>query len=280
MPDMDGKVVLVTGATRGIGRQAALTLADVGAVLVVVGRDEARTASLLREVQRRSPGSRSIVADLATIAEVRRTAATFLEHFDRLDVLINNVGATFTERTLTADGLERTFALNHLGYFVLTAELRDVLHASAPARIVNVSSAAHRNGSMHWDDLQLEAWPGNGWPAYCQSKLANILFTRQLAEQLSGTGVTANSVHPGFVNTGFGKNNGWLSVAVMTLLRPLQRTAEHGADTVIWAASAPELQDVSGAYLVDRREVVASEEARSADAAQRLWAVSAGLLSS
>lgn len=275
---MRDKVVVMTGATRGIGLAAARTLAARGARLVIVGRDPARTDAVLAELRRDSPESAAIYADLSVMAEVRRAAAEIAERCPRIDVLVNNAGAIHSTREVTVDGLERTFALNHMAYFLLTALLRDRLVASAPARVVSVASGAHRRGTMHWDDLQLaRSWPGAGWGAYGQSKLANILFTRELARRLAGTGVTANCMHPGFVDSGFGKNNGVLLRAAMWLTRPIQRTTEQGADTLVWLCSAPELDGVTGRYFQDRKDGRLSAEARDDAAARRLWEVSEGL---
>jgi NAD(P)-dependent dehydrogenase (short-subunit alcohol dehydrogenase family) len=192
----------------------------------------------------------------------------------RLDVLINNAGALFTERSVTVDGIERTFALNHLAYFLLTNLLLDRLRAAAPSRVVNVASGAHRRGELHWDDLQLTRYGGQGWTAYQQSKLANILFTRELARRLDGTGVTANCLHPGFVETGFGRNNGPLARALLWLTRPIQRTPAQGADTLVWAATDASLAGVSGRYLQDRAERTPARQATRDEDARRLWDVS------
>lgn len=271
---MDGKVILLTGATSGIGRVAARELAPTGATLVVVGRDAGRLDALLAELRPQNPAVEGLLADLSSQKEVRRLAAEFRQRHDRLDVLINNAGALFTERQLTVDGIERTFALNHLAYFLLTTLLLDVLQASAPSRVVSVASDAHRRGRMHWDDLQLERWGGQGWVAYQQSKLANILFTRELARRLQGTGVTANCLHPGFVDTGFARNNGRLANLLMTLMRPIQRSPEQGAETLVWAATAPELVGVTGQYFKDRAPRRTIPAAESVEDARRLWEIS------
>ncbi|MDP2309656.1 MAG: SDR family oxidoreductase [Pseudomonadota bacterium] len=275
---MDGKVILLTGATSGIGREAALALAPSGAVLVLVGRDRAKTDALVAELRAINPAVEGLVADLSSQAEVRRLAAEFLARFDRLDVLVNNAGALFTTREETVDNIERTFALNHLAYFLLTTLLLERLRASAPSRVVSVSSNAHRRGRMHWDDLGLRGYPGQGWGAYGQSKLANILFTRELARRLEGTGVTANCLHPGFVDTGFARNNGRLARLIMALTRPLQRRADKGAETVVWAASAQELTTATGHYFTDCAPRKTTAAGDSVADAQRLWEVSARMV--
>lgn len=264
-PRMDGKVIVLTGATSGIGRVAADTLAACGATVVAIGRDPQKIAGL---------GYEGHVADLSSMAEVRRVADVIRARHARIDVLVNNAGALYAKRVVTPEGFEKTFALNHLGYFLLTERLRDRVRE----RIVNVASAAHLRGSMHWDDLQLQRYPKQGREAYRQSKLANILFTRELARRLAGTGVTANAIHPGFVATNFVRDNGGIPALVMRLTRPLQRTPEQGADTLIWAVTAPELTHVTGQYFSDRRPGTLSREAKDDAAARRLWELSARMV--
>jgi NAD(P)-dependent dehydrogenase (short-subunit alcohol dehydrogenase family) len=263
------RIALVTGATGGIGLETARGLSRAGFRVVVGARDPARAGAIAREL-----GGTALVADLERPAEARAMARRFLAEHDRLDVLVANAGALFTTRALTPDGVERTFALNHLGVFAGVLALVDVLRASAPSRVVVVASEAHRAASVRWDDVQMADWRGNGWPAYCQSKLANLLFVRELARRLEGTGVTANAVHPGLVASGFGRNNGLLARLGMLALRPLARSPARGADTVIWAATAPELEGVTGGYFADRAPLTPSRAARDDDAARRLWALS------
>ena len=277
---MDGKVILLTGATSGIGRQAAQALAPAGGRLVLVGRDQARTDALVGELRAHNPDVHGLVADLSSHAEIRRLAGEFLARHDRLDVLINNAGALFTTREETVDGVERTFALNHLAYFHLTTLLLDRLTATAAvpgqsARVVSVSSDAHRRAKMGWDDLELKrSYPAQGWGAYGQSKLANILFTRELARRLDGTRVTANCLHPGFVDTGFARNNGLVARVLMTLARPLQRTADKGAETVVWAAASPDLATTTGQYFKDCESRKTTKPAESVTDGLRLWELS------
>lgn len=274
VPRMDGKVILLTGATSGIGRQAALALAPSGARLVLVGRDRGRTEALVGELRAVNPRVESLVADLSSQAEVRRLAVEFLARFDRLDVLVNNAGALFTTREETVDSIERTFALNHLAYFLLTTLLLERLRESAPSRVVSVSSNAHRRGKMNWDDIGLRAYGTQGWAAYGQSKLANILFTRELARRLEGAGVTSNCLHPGFVDTGFARNNGRLARLIMALTKPLQRRADKGAETVVWAATAPELTTATGHYFTDCAPQKTTAAGESMEDARRLWELS------
>jgi NAD(P)-dependent dehydrogenase (short-subunit alcohol dehydrogenase family) len=272
---LQGKICLLTGATLGIGRATALGLARQGATLVIVGRDAARTRETA-DVLRRGTGNGNIdflVADLSSQAEVRRLAATFKERYSRLDVLLNNAGAIFTERRLSVDGFEYTWALNHLAYFTLTLELLDLLKASAPSRIVNVASDAHRGGHLDFDDLQAEKG-FRSMQVYCRSKLANVAFTYALARRLEGTRVTVNALHPGVVASGFGKNDGALLKWGMTLLRPFLISPEKGAKTSIYLASSPEVEGISGRYFVKCRERSSSPESYDESVQERLFRVS------
>ena len=271
---MNGKVVLLTGATAGIGKEAARQLAERGAELVCVGRNRAKTEALVAEL-RSDTGNDSVdflIGDLSRPAECQAVANAFLAEHDRLDVLFNNAGALFTDRELTEDGLERTFALNHLGYFVLTELLIDALKAASPARIVSTASDAHRAGDLEYlDDLQTAGWGSSGFKAYGRSKLANIWFTRQLAERLEGTGVTAHCFHPGFVASDFARNNGALATFVMMISRPFQKTVAQGADTGVWLATEDEIPGESGGYWYERRRKKGTRDARDPGAPARLW---------
>ena len=275
--DFKDKIILVTGATNGIGKQTAEAMAQTGATLVIVGRNPEKTNQLTQALQS-MPGAgkiHSLIADLSSQAEIRKLADDFKNKFSRLDILINNAGALFTTHETTVDGFERTWALNHLNYFLLTSLLKDVLLASAPARIINVSSDAHKPARILWDDLQYtRATFASGWPAYCQSKLANIMFTKELSRKLAGTGVITNCLHPGFVNTGFAKNNGRLAKAAMLISRPFQRDALKGAETVIWAATNIDAGKLSGEYLYDCKVRKPTRLARNAADAKRLWYLS------
>ena len=274
--DIHGKVCVVTGANSGIGRAAALGLAEKGATVVLICRSQARGVAVLEEIERNGRGSAELlVADLASQRQVRAVAAAFLARFDRLDVLINNAGvAGWGTRLATEDGLERTFAVNHLAPFLLTGLLSDRLKANAPARVVTVSSAAHRNCALDFDDLQGER-RYSAFGAYSRSKLANVLFTYELARRLEGTGVTANCLHPGVVATGIFRNlPRWMR---MVFVSPLALSPEKGADTMLYLASAPDLAEVSGRYFVRRKPVRPSRAARDDAAAGRLWAASEAL---
>jgi NAD(P)-dependent dehydrogenase (short-subunit alcohol dehydrogenase family) len=276
---MAGRTVVVTGATSGIGRATALGLATMGAHLAIVGRDAQRTETSAREI-RSAGGGRvdAFVADLSSQAEVRRLADELLGELPRVDVLVNNVGGYWDTRHVTADGLERTFALNHLAPFLLTNLLLGRLSAGAPARVVNVSSNAQSAGRIAFDDLQDER-EYSGSRAYSQSKLANVLFTYQLARRLRGTAVTANALHPGVASTSFGAEDpGAVQRLVVPFMRPFMKTATRAAATSIRVASAPDLDGVSGRYFVGGTSKKSSSRSRDEATAVRLWQVSADLV--
>jgi retinol dehydrogenase-14 len=269
---MGGKVVLITGGTSGIGKSAATALAAMGAEVVVTGRSRERGEAAIEEIRRASgnEGVSIALADLTVQAEVRRLADEFGRSHDRLDVLINNAGAVFSKREETVDGIERTLALNHLAPFLLTNLLLGLIKDSAPSRIITVSSEARRRAEIDFDDLQSER-NYRGFQVYGNSKLANILFTYELAERLRGTGVTANCVHPGPVSTNFGMNNGGLMVLLFRALKPFMRTPEQGADTLIYLASSPEVEGVSGRYFADRKVISSFEEPHDVSVQRKLW---------
>ncbi len=278
---MKDKICLVTGATSGLGRAAAFAFAGMGATLIVVGRDKEKTENLLNELRGVSGNSRieHIIADLEQQESITRLAEEFMSRHDSLHVLINNAAGYFAKREETKDGYERTFALNHLGYFLLTNLLLDVIKKSEPARIVNVSSDAHRTiKEMNWDDLQFKKkWPLLGWNVYSQSKLANIYFTYELARRLKDTEVTANCIHPGFVRSGLAKNNGWYAKIIVSLLAIAAKTPEKAAETVVWAANSKEMEGVSGKYLRRLQIVSSSDISYDEEAAGRLWSTSCEL---
>jgi len=278
MAGIDGKVCIVTGATSGIGLVTAETLATKGARVILVGRNRARANEALARIKRRVAGAaiESEIADLSRLDEIR-SLGTRLAALPRIDVLINNAGALFRRRQTTPDGFERTFALNHMAYFVLTDLLRDRLIKSAPARIVNVASEAHRGAMLDFDDLQSDH-NYRGFAAYGRSKLCNILFTRELARRLQGTGVTANCLHPGFVASRFGDDNGGLfRIGIGIAKRLLAISPADGAATSIYLASAPEVEGRTGLYFDKSKPATPSAAARDDTAAQELWLRSAGL---
>lgn len=273
---MTGRTVVVTGANSGIGFETAAALAAAGAHTVLTARDRSRGERAAAEVRRRAGHDRVelVCFDLGDLAAVRRGAAELAQRCPRLDVLVHNAGVVLGDRRLSADGYEATFAVNHLGPFLLTRLLQDRLVASAPARVVTVASAAHRGARrLHLDDPRYETRRYRGMVAYSESKLANILFSAELARRLAGTGVTANCLHPGTVATGFardGDTRGWLALG-MDVIRPFIATPAQGAATSITLASAPEVAEVTGRYFVRGRARRPSAAARDAAAARRLW---------
>jgi NAD(P)-dependent dehydrogenase (short-subunit alcohol dehydrogenase family) len=275
---LQGKICVITGATSGIGLAAAEALAVRGASLALIGRNRIRGEAALARVRAAAPGVRATVhyADLLRASEVRRLGADLLADYRRIDVLINNAGALFEQREITEDGLERTFALNHMAYFRLTQLLRDRLAASAPARVVNVASRAHEGAVLDCDDLNLEHGY-TGWTAYRRSKLANILFTRELARRLAGSGVTATCLHPGFVASRFGDNNRGASRWAFSLAKLFAISEKRGAETLVYLASDPAVGGASGGYFVRSRPATPSTAARDDQTARRLWEISAKL---
>jgi NAD(P)-dependent dehydrogenase (short-subunit alcohol dehydrogenase family) len=267
---------MITGATSGIGLAAALELARLGASLVLVGRNPERGEQVLTEVRRASRAGdvTLLLADLSSQSEIRRLAADFLATKRPLHVLLNNAGVINLRREESGDGIETTFAVNHLAYFLLTSLLLERLKESAPARVVNVASDAHRGaGRLDFDDLESRR-RYSPMRVYGRSKLANILFTRELARRLEGTGVTANSIHPGFVGSNFAKNNGPLGIAAMTLLRPFARSPEKGAETAVYLCSSPQVEGVTGEYFQDCTPHQPRASALDDKDARLLWEVS------
>ena len=282
---MKEKVVVITGATSGIGQIAAETLAERGARIVQVARDRDRGEAALKRLRERAPGIDHTVhyGDLSRLREIKRVAIEIAAAETHIDVLVNNAGAIFSRRRVTEDGLEMTFALNHMAYFVLTAGLRERLIGSAPARVVNTASDAHELGALAFDDLQSERayahagflesmrYGGSGFRVYGRSKLCNVLFTQELARRLEGTGVTVNCLHPGFVATRFGDQaGGWISLAVR-IAKHFALSPQEGAKTIVYLASSPDVANVTGKYFDKCRPVTPSREAQDRDAAQRLW---------
>ncbi len=279
VPLMAGKSVLVTGATGGIGQATAAGLAALGARVGITGRDQVRAEAAAAGIRAAlgSPAVDVFAADLSVQAGVRRLAALVLDSYPRLDVLVNNVGGFWAHRHLTADGLERTFALNHLAPFLLTSLLLDRLTASAPARIVTVSSAAYASGRIDFGDLQGEQ-NYSGQRAYSQSKLAGVMFTYELGRRLEGTGVTATVCHPGVVRTSFGAEDQAAHMAgVIRVARLFMKTPAQGALTPVYLASSPEVEGVTGRYFVNRKPKTSSKASYDTTAAARLWQASAGL---
>ena len=277
---MIGKTVLVTGGTGGIGKATALGLAALGATVGITGRDRARASAAAGEIATAS-GNQAIdvfVVDVSAQANVRRLAHDVLDRYSRLDVLVNNVGGFWGTRHVTADGLEHTFAVNYLASFLLTDLLLSRLKTSAPARIVNVSSGAQSMGKLDFEDLQ-GARRYSGQKAYNQSKLANVVFTYELARRLAGTRVTANVLHPGVVRTSFATEDASLVwKLLLPLIRPFLKSPKQGAATSIYLASSPQVEGVSGKYFVNRKPRASAKSSYDTAAAARLWQVSTDMV--
>jgi NAD(P)-dependent dehydrogenase (short-subunit alcohol dehydrogenase family) len=272
---MTGKVCMVTGANSGIGKVAALELAKRGATVVMVCRSRERGEAAQQEIlaQRGNDKVDLLLADLSSMASTRAMVDEFKSKYDRLDVLLNNAGALFSKREESADGLEMTFALNHMGYFLPTVLLLDTLKASAPARIINVSSNAHRTGRVDFDDLQSER-NYSSFPVYAKSKLENVLFTVELARRLAGSGVTANALHPGFVRTNFGGNTvggGIVTFLFRLFVKFFAISTEQGAETSVYLATSPEVEGITGHYFAKKKAVEPARQAKDMETARRLW---------
>jgi NAD(P)-dependent dehydrogenase (short-subunit alcohol dehydrogenase family) len=273
---MRGKVCLITGATNGIGLETARCLAEKGATVVLVGRSPEKTAKVVEELRRSTANQNidSLLADLSLMSEVRKLAEQFQSRYDRLDVLINNAGGVFSRRHVTAEGLELTFALNHINYFLLTHLLLDILKDTAPSRIVNVASEAHRPYKLDFDNLQGEK-RYNAFHIYGRTKLMNIMFTYALARRLTGTGVTVNALEPGFVNSGFAKNNNIFWKIAMMAARPLTKSPEEGAQSSCYLSASPEVSQISGRYFSNCSQIKPNDAAIDIQAQERLWDISA-----
>ncbi len=274
-----GKRVIITGATGGIGLAAARELARRGALLSIVARSESRAADAAAQIRAAGGPATEVEvlhADLGSQASIRKVAEEILAKHPKIDVLANNAGGVNSSRRLTEDGLELTWAVNHLAPFLLTNLLLERIRASAPARIITTSSGAHHGAHIPFDDVNAErGYRTGGFSRYGQSKLANILFTTELARRLEGSGVTANCFHPGFVASGFNRNNGALMAFGMTLARPFARSTTKGADTLVWLADSPDVSSETGGYFTNRKRKLPSAAGQDAAAARRLWELSA-----
>ena len=276
---MQGKIVAATGATSGIGAKAVEALARQGARIVLVAREPTRAEATLARLEAVAPGlrHRAYLADLSLMREASRVGAQIAAAEPRIDVLLNNAGAIFGDRRVTEEGLERTFALNHMSYFIMTARLAGALKAAAQGRVVSTASRAHRGARLDFDDLQSERG-FTGWGAYQRSKLANILFTRELARRWAGDGVTANCLHPGVVASRFADEAGGWTARGFSLVKRFALSPERGADTIVHLAHSPEVADISGEYFAKRKIEACSGAARNGYAARRLWEISEDLM--
>jgi NAD(P)-dependent dehydrogenase (short-subunit alcohol dehydrogenase family) len=275
MANMNGKICMVTGATSGIGEATSLEVARMGASVVLVGRNPSRCEASVARIKQETGNSsiEYLVADLSSMALVRQVVQQFQEKHKRLDVLVNNAGAAFLRRQVSVDGIEMTFALNHINYFLLTLLLLDTLKTSLPTRIVNVASDSHRGQKLDFDDLQIQ----KGYSvmkAYGRSKLANVLFTYELARRLNGTSVTVNALHPGTVATRIWEKGGPLNPLISLVMRRFTIPVEQGAKTVIYLASSPEVEGLTGEYFTDCKVVRSDPASYDQASAKRLWDIS------
>ncbi|MHB8628627.1 MAG: SDR family oxidoreductase [Aggregatilineales bacterium] len=274
-PNMQGKICLITGANSGLGYETALALAKMGAQVVMVCRNRAKGEAAQADIKAKSGNATVdlLIADLSVQKSIRELAQTFKTKYEHLHVLVNNAGLVFGKRGVTADGYEQTFALNHLGYFLLTNLLLDTLKASAPARIVNVASEAETMGELNFDDLMAEKRYGS-LRAYGVSKRANIVFTYELAKHLAGMGVTANCVHPGGVRTNFGASAGGAMALAVKLFGLFALSPEQGAQTIIWLASSPEVEGITGQYFAKKHPIKSAAQTYDPEVQEKLWQVS------
>jgi len=274
------RTLMVTGATNGIGLEAAVQLASTGDRVVMVGRNQAKLDASVADVRGRSGNDAvdGVRADFASLASVRALAARYENTYDRLDVLVNNAGTVYATRTVTEDGIEATFAVNHVAPFLLTALLRDLIVRSAPARIVNVASVGHYQGTMDFGDLGFERGGYQIMRAYTRSKLANVMFTRSLSERLDGTGVTVNALHPGAVATGIWSRAPWFARPVLAVAKRFMVSPEEGARRIVYLATSPKVANVSGAYFERDHAKEPAGLAMDEAAAERLWEESARLV--
>jgi NAD(P)-dependent dehydrogenase (short-subunit alcohol dehydrogenase family) len=284
MTDLAGKVVVITGGNSGIGKETAVELARIGAQVVIAARNPSRAAAAVKEIQERAGAGDRVATmplDLASFASVHAFADAFTETHDRLDVLINNAGGVLSKRSITGDGHESQFQVNYLSHFLLTNLLRDTLVRSAPARVVNIASVAHKSArkALDFDDLDYERRRYRGFRVYSETKLMNILFTRELAKRWDDTGVTANAVHPGFVASNFAKEDdvGWWANIGMPLTRPFSISLQKGAITSVYLASSPDVEGITGQYFVKCKVAGPTAAALDDDTAARLWEISAKL---
>jgi NAD(P)-dependent dehydrogenase (short-subunit alcohol dehydrogenase family) len=276
---MDDKIVLITGATSGIGKATALELAEKGATVVIFARNKIKGENTIKEIADKSGNKKLdlLIGDLSSLESVRMASEEFRKKYQRLDVLVNNAGIFINYRKTTSEGFEYTFGVNHLSHFLLTSLLLDILKSSAPSRIINLSSEAQHNAQIDFNDLMSEE-KFSGFKAYGQSKLANILFTYELSRRLEGTGVTVNAVHPGVVNTHFGSDSKGVIKVMLALFKPFLRSPRKGAETSVYLCKSPEVEGVTGKYFADCHEIRSNEESYDPEIARRLWEISVKLV--
>jgi NAD(P)-dependent dehydrogenase (short-subunit alcohol dehydrogenase family) len=277
--NMSGKTCLITGANSGVGKMTALGLAKMGAHVIMACRNKEKGEIARLDIINNS-GNKAVdllIVDLSSHQSIHNLAKEFTQKYDQLHVLINNAGSIYFKRYESEDGLELTFAINHMGYFLLTYLLLDIIKSSAPARVINVSSTAHKRAKLDFDDLQNKK-NFRGRKVYGQSKLANILFTYELADKLKDTEIAVNCLHPGFVATNLAKNNGILFKIGMKFLRPIQISPKKGAETSIYLASSPDVNGITGKYFIEKKEISSSKESYNAEARKKLWEISLNLL--
>ena len=281
---IEGKTCLITGSTSGIGKEIAVGLAKMKANIILVGRNKAKCQAALEEISRNVSSSTNenrvsyLLADLSSQASIHQLANKFLESYESLDILVNNAGVFLSRRVTTVDKIEYTFAVNHLAPFLLTNLLFERIKASSPSRIITTSSVAHRGAYINFDNLQFERGHYKGVEAYKQSKLANILFTKELARRSRGSGVTSNCFHPGGVRTNLVQSNPWYYRLIWAIINPFLVSPKKGADTAIYLASSSKVADISGKYFVNRKPVRPSELAEDHNIAARLWKISEELI--
>lgn len=280
MPDLSGKAVLVTGATAGIGLEASVKLAGMGAEVAIVGRDEKRGVVALEQIKSRAGSTKVslLLCDFASQRSIRNLADSYRRAHPRLEILVNNAGSVSPSREVTEDGIERTFAVNHLGYFLLTNLLLDLLEKSAPSRVVNVASISHRRGRLDFDNLGYEKGGYFIMSAYGRSKLANVLFTRELACRVQGKGITVNCLHPGTVATNIWSHAPWFARPFLAVQKLFLISAEEGGDVIVHLATSPDLEGRSGLYFERFKEASPSASAQDPATASKLWDVSAQLV--
>jgi NAD(P)-dependent dehydrogenase (short-subunit alcohol dehydrogenase family) len=277
--DMNGKVVMITGANSGIGKETAIELAKMGANIIMVCRSRERGEKALEEIKEMANSKKIelLIADLADQSSIRMMVERFKKRYDKLHVLINNAGVMLTKRTTTSEGYESTFAINHIGHFLLTNLVLDMLKASSPSRIINVSSSAHKFAKLNFDDIDNEQ-KYRGFRTYANSKLFNILFSYELARRMEGTGVTVNTLHPGVIRTNLGKNNNKKLIKLMsTIFRLFMRSPKKGARTTVYLASSPDVEKVNGKYFVNRKPKKSSNISYEKTLQNKLWEISANL---